>query len=551
MNKYLIILLLGSFVIGSSQPVWTWLEEMSQEQRENSEIELMLEQNASNQALQMTQNIEDLWNNGRFEDALALFPELETLIDINEMAIANRWRRPVPTEQPDWGNDVMISSRYSVYGHAFDIQHSSGNLFAAVLSHYNSFNILGVYISTDGGTNWSETYAVNTGDIQRFVDGVVSGNHFYVTFPAGSDKKTAWIFRFKCSDAQQDTFSNGNYYNTIYTASQPIDENILVSTEDVGGSGLFYFALEHAGVLRYFYADTSCETWYEASTNVTNANIGLDACYNAYWSTYYFFVSYIDNGQDLNVIGYSSSSWTPLITFNNCGAYAQATAISAYHDTILCVFEYNDSIRYIESCEGGTNWHWGYIEYNATNAHRRPDVACRRGGGQAVVYNWLSPTELRYRWRDYSGSWSTPVEIADSSSHTLCKPSIEYLGGGLYGVVYAGMLASYGYVVYFDRSDWTGISENKSDYIDSHIMFLLPNPSIGNVNLSYTVQRPGNVKISIYDAIGRLVSILMNDAVSAGTHTIAFNCQDFPAGTYFVQLKTPDIVETEPLLIVR
>jgi hypothetical protein len=551
MKKFLTVLLLAGCAIGFSQPVWMWLGEMSQEQRENSEIEIVLEEHASNQALKKAQNIEDLWNSKRYDEAIAQFPKLEPLTNISEMTIANRWRKPVQTVQPDWGDDVLISSFTSVYWLSFDIQHSSGNLFAAVLSGYDAYNIVAVYISTDGGANWSETFAVNTGEVERCVSGAVLCDRFYVTYPIGSEKKNARIRRFRCSDAQPDTFSNGSAFRTIYTATQAIDEGVLISNEDVGGTLLRYFAIENAGLLRYFYDDTSCASWTEDNTNVTNASIGLDACYNAYWSSYYLFVSYIDFGHDLNVIGRQSSGWSTRCVYNNCGTYAQASAISAWRDTIFCAFEYNDSIRYVESCEGGTNWHWGYIEYNATAGQRRPDVACRRGAGQAVVYNWLLPVALRYRWRDYSGSWSTQVEIADSSTHTLCQPSIEYLGAGVYGVVYAGMMASYGYAAYFDRSDWVSVSENTSDHIDSHIMTLTPNPSTGMVNLSYSIQNPGNVKISVYDVSGRLVSTVMHGAVSAGTHTLAFNCQNYTAGTYFVQLKTPDISRTEPLLIVK
>ena len=87
---------------GQTQPVWTKLESMDQETRENSQIQLILEKDATPAAWQMAQTIEGLWNTGAFEEALALFPELGNLTDMNELCIGNTWRIPVPTqEQPD------------------------------------------------------------------------------------------------------------------------------------------------------------------------------------------------------------------------------------------------------------------------------------------------------------------------------------------------------------------------------------------------------------------------------------------------------------------
>jgi len=81
-----------------TEPVWKTLERMPLDERKNSEIDLVLQRDATAQALQMAEVIKNLWNTGKFEEALSFFPELGTLTDIDEMAIGNSWRTPLPTE---------------------------------------------------------------------------------------------------------------------------------------------------------------------------------------------------------------------------------------------------------------------------------------------------------------------------------------------------------------------------------------------------------------------------------------------------------------------
>ncbi|MEO0095005.1 MAG: T9SS type A sorting domain-containing protein [candidate division WOR-3 bacterium] len=80
---------------------------------------------------------------------------------------------------------------------------------------------------------------------------------------------------------------------------------------------------------------------------------------------------------------------------------------------------------------------------------------------------------------------------------------------------------------------------------------LSPNPSNGSAKLSYTTKNPGIVKISLYDASGRLVDNITNDSKSAGTYTLNLNNQGLPNGIYFVRVKTPEGTATKTMTIVR
>lgn len=64
-----------------------------------------------------------------------------------------------------------------------------------------------------------------------------------------------------------------------------------------------------------------------------------------------------------------------------------------------------------------------------------------------------------------------------------------------------------------------------------------PNPFSGNVNLTYDIPVEGNVKMNVYNAIGELVTELVNEKQVSGKHTVIFASGNLPAGMYTFKLE--------------
>lgn len=64
----------------------------------------------------------------------------------------------------------------------------------------------------------------------------------------------------------------------------------------------------------------------------------------------------------------------------------------------------------------------------------------------------------------------------------------------------------------------------------------------GRANIQFALPKSADIKLEIYDALGRPLKTLVSDRFSAGTHSISFDL-DLPAGVYFYNLKT-DIGES-------
>ncbi len=64
-----------------------------------------------------------------------------------------------------------------------------------------------------------------------------------------------------------------------------------------------------------------------------------------------------------------------------------------------------------------------------------------------------------------------------------------------------------------------------------------PNPFSGNATLSYSLPENGSVKIEVFNAIGELVSVPVNEMQAQGKHTAEFASDGLPAGMYTFRLE--------------
>ncbi len=283
---------------------WHYLKEMSAQTRENARIELILNANSSPGAEELAHQIEELWNQREFESALSLFPQLEKLTDILEMAIGITWRTPiVAQEQGDWANDVRIGTRDSIYVNAFDIHRASGNLFVILLYQSGSYYYWSVNLSTNGGSTWAETYQWNATYKINHISATVLDNHCFVAYIGNSGQTDARLRQFKVTDGQPENFSNGQPYITVFTtAGDSIREVALTSNQDFFNNRLYFFFLCNNGDLHYFWSDAQAVFWNEIATYISDADRGLDASCNEGYASYFVIASYINTSNQVKVI---------------------------------------------------------------------------------------------------------------------------------------------------------------------------------------------------------------------------------------------------------
>ncbi|MEM6326586.1 MAG: T9SS type A sorting domain-containing protein [Bacteroidota bacterium] len=78
-----------------------------------------------------------------------------------------------------------------------------------------------------------------------------------------------------------------------------------------------------------------------------------------------------------------------------------------------------------------------------------------------------------------------------------------------------------------------------------------PNPIRGATRLGYTLTEAGEVRLTVFDALGRSVATLVDTARPAGEHHATWDSSGFPAGMYLVRLHAMGGEATRTVTVVR
>ncbi len=83
-----------------------------------------------------------------------------------------------------------------------------------------------------------------------------------------------------------------------------------------------------------------------------------------------------------------------------------------------------------------------------------------------------------------------------------------------------------------------------------------PNPFAGSTTIQVGLAETGQVRLAVYDLLGRRVAVLMEGQRPAGRYTVRWDGRDeagrpVAAGLYLYRLETGQVVLTRPLVLVR
>jgi hypothetical protein len=78
-----------------------------------------------------------------------------------------------------------------------------------------------------------------------------------------------------------------------------------------------------------------------------------------------------------------------------------------------------------------------------------------------------------------------------------------------------------------------------------------PNPFNPTTNITYSLKQTGDVRLSIFDILGREVAVLVDGVQNAGQHTITFTGTDLSTGIYLYRLQVGKEVITKKMVLVK
>lgn len=97
-----------------------------------------------------------------------------------------------------------------------------------------------------------------------------------------------------------------------------------------------------------------------------------------------------------------------------------------------------------------------------------------------------------------------------------------------------------------------GISGNNNVIPGSFALYQnYPNPFNPATQIKFDVPKFAEVKISVFDVLGREVAVLINGQLAAGTYNAEWNASSFASGVYFYEIKAGDYRDVKKMMLIK
>ncbi len=78
-----------------------------------------------------------------------------------------------------------------------------------------------------------------------------------------------------------------------------------------------------------------------------------------------------------------------------------------------------------------------------------------------------------------------------------------------------------------------------------------PNPFNPITKVRFSIPNAGTVRISVYDALGKEISLLVNESLQAGIYETDFDAANIPSGVYFYRMEAGNFGETKKMVVLK
>ena len=122
----------------------------------------------------------------------------------------------------------------------------------------------------------------------------------------------------------------------------------------------------------------------------------------------------------------------------------------------------------------------------------------------------------------------------------------KYIATGSRGPGY-----DYRLIVRHGVASFVSVPDERASATLSSSFTVTPNPSRGDVRVSFVLSGPSHVHLRVADALGRVLSEPVNGMMDEGRHEFPLPVGGFPPGTYFCTLESGDERVTRALTLPK
>ena len=78
-----------------------------------------------------------------------------------------------------------------------------------------------------------------------------------------------------------------------------------------------------------------------------------------------------------------------------------------------------------------------------------------------------------------------------------------------------------------------------------------PNPFNAGTTISYTLSKPSDVVLEVYDILGRCAETLVEQRQPAGSHQVIWDANDYSSGIYFYRLSAGEMTSAKKMVLLK
>ena len=267
-----------------------------------------------------------------------------------------------------------------------------------------------------------------------------------------------------------------------------------------------------------------------------------------------------DPGGNVIVTG---AFWSYIITFGSIDL-VNANSVNATPDLFVVKYDLSGNTLWAKSA-GGTPY--GDLAYGITNDSGGNIYVSGRFSSPSIVFDGFTLNQMSNNadifvtkydpvgdviwavsaWGPNGGQEGSAIAV-DNNGNTYITgffngPSITFGSitfnnpGGLNQSYYTAKLSALA----------TGIKEKNN----SVNLSVSPNPCFSSATISFSLLKPQNVSLTIFDVHGRLVSTLDDRIFPEGKNEVVWNVEEVNAGLYFLKMESGSVFENRKLVVTR
>ncbi|NNJ53441.1 MAG: T9SS type A sorting domain-containing protein [Ignavibacteriaceae bacterium] len=316
---------------------------------------------------------------------------------------------------------------------------------------------------------------------------------------------------------------------------------------DLNNADIMYFTAG-ANVIRSTNVSSATPpTWQTLSNattgnNVTALSISKTIANRLYVGTDSNEILKIDGANTGDPVAVDISAGLPM-GYVNCIYVDPANA-----DNIIAVLSNYSVISLWSSNDGGSNW-----TNISGNLEQNPD-----GSGNGPSCRWVTSVNangtMKYFVATSTGLYST--SNLNGNATVWAQEGPNTIGNVVCTMVKGRdaddyvAVATHGKGV-FSSTNATPVEGESTLPENYSLLQNYPNPFNPSTTISFSLPAAGEVKLSLFDALGSEVDVIAANDFSAGNHSINYNASNLPSGVYFYRIEAGSFVQSKKMILMK